>query len=193
MYSYVKLNFRVGLFSCIFLFEAIFCCFFGILYLPLFTWEKWPKVSLNYAARKKFPVPTALTVLTNFISVGCAFKVVSSTLSREYDLIFGNLGIEESEVVTNVTGCLKPCHFKKYIFLGDRTPSSFKSEHYIFSLWAVSSKTKVEKEELIYPMSTLVAEFGGTLGLFLGFSFISVWDNFDLLKKFVAYLGQRNK
>ena len=97
---------------------------------------------LNYAARKKFPVPTALTVLTNFISVVCAFKVVSSTLSREYDLIFGNLGIEESEVVTNVTGCLKPCHFKKYIFLGDRTPSSFKSEHYIFSMWAVSSKIK---------------------------------------------------
>ena len=108
-------------------------------------------------------------------------------------LIFGNLGIAESEEVTNVTGCLKPCHFKKYIFLGDPSPSSFKSEHYVFSLWAVSSKTKVEKEELIYPMSSLVAEFGGTLGLFLGFSFISVWDNFDLLKKFVAYLGQRNK
>ena len=61
---------------------------------------------LYYAARKKFPVPTALTVLTNFISVVCAFKVVSSTLSREYDLIFGNLGIAESEEVTNVTGCL---------------------------------------------------------------------------------------
>ena len=142
---------------------------------------------------KKFPVPTALTMLTNFISVICLFKVASSTLSREYDLIFGNLGIAESEEVTNVTGCLKPCHFKKYIFLGDRTPSSFKSEHYIFSLWAVSSKTKVETEELIYPMSTLVAEFGGTLGLFLGFSFISVWDSFDLLKRFVAYLGQRNQ
>ena len=151
------------------------------------------KVRLNYAARKKIPVPTALTVLTNFISVVCAFKVASSTLFRAYDLIFGNLGIAESEEVTNVTGCLKPCHFKKYIFLGDPSPSSFKSEHYVFSLWAVSSKTKVEKEELIYPMSTLVAEFGGTLGLFLGFSFISVWDNFDLLKRFVAYLGQRNK
>ena len=148
---------------------------------------------LNYAARKKFLVPTALTVLTNFIPVVCAFKVASSTLFRAYDLIFGNLGIAKSEEVTNVTGCLKPCHFKKYIFLGDPSPSSFKSEHYIFSLWAVPSKTKVEKEELIYPMSTLVAEFGGTLGLFLGFSFISVWDNFDLLKKFVAYLGQRNK
>ena len=155
--------------------------------------RKCKSLRLNYAARKKIPVPTALTVLTNFISVVCAFKVASSTLSREYDLIFGNLGIAESEEVTNVTGCLKPCHFKKYILLGDPSPSSFKSEHYIFSLWAVSSKTKVEKEELIYPMSTLVTEFGGTLGLFLGFSFISVWDNFDLLKKFVAYLGQINK
>ena len=36
-YSYVKLNFRVDLFSCMVLFEAIFCCFFGILYLPYFT------------------------------------------------------------------------------------------------------------------------------------------------------------
>ena len=42
-HSYVKLNFRVGLFSCIFLFEVIFCCFLGILYLPFFTREKRPK------------------------------------------------------------------------------------------------------------------------------------------------------
>ena len=147
---------------------------------------------LNYAARKKFPVPTAPTVLTNFIPVVCAFKVASSTLFREHDLIFGNLGIAEPEEVTNVTGCLKPCHFKKYIFLGDPSPSSFKSEHYIFSLWAVSSKTKVEKEELIYPMSTLVAEFGGTLGLFLGFSFISVWDNFSTLKKCIVFFKSKS-
>ena len=147
---------------------------------------------LNYAARKKIPVSTALTVLTNFISVVCAFKVASSTLFREYDFIFGNLGIAESEEVTNVTGCLKPCHFKKYIFLGEPGPSSFKSDHYIFSLWAVSSKTKVETEELIYPMSTLVAEFGGTLGLFLGFSFISLWDNFGTLKKCIVFLKSKS-
>ena len=143
----------------------------------------------NYAARKKIPV---LTVLTHFISFACLFKVASSTLFRAYDLIFGNLEIAESEEVTNVTGCLKPCHFKKYIFLGDPSPSSFKSEHYVFSLWAVSSKTKVETEELIYPMSTLVAEFGGTLGLFLGFSFISVWDNFSTLKKCIVFFKSKS-
>jgi len=61
-----------------------------------------------------------------------------------------------------------------------------KWKHFQFSLWALSSKTRVETEELIYPVSTLVAEFGGTLGLFLGFSFISLWDNFGTLKRVVA-------
>ena len=28
----------------------------------------------------------------------------------------------------------------------------------------------------LHPLSMKVAEFGGTLGLFLGFSFIGVWD-----------------
>jgi len=29
---------------------------------------------------------------------------------------------------------------------------------------------------LIFPGSSLLAEIGGTLGVFLGFSFIAVWD-----------------
>ena len=35
---------------------------------------------------------------------------------------------------------------------------------------------QVETEELIYPWQSLVAEFGGALGLFLGFSFMTIWD-----------------
>ena len=44
------------------------------------------------------------------------------------------------------------------------------------TLWNTSPSLLVEKEELIYPMESLVAEFGGTLGLFLGFSFMAIWD-----------------
>ena len=40
--SIVKLNFKVGLFSYIFLFEFIFVSFFLRLYLPPFTREKYP-------------------------------------------------------------------------------------------------------------------------------------------------------
>ena len=35
---------------------------------------------------------------------------------------------------------------------------------------------KVETEQLIYPWQSLVAEFGGSLGLFLGFSLMTIWD-----------------
>ena len=34
----------------------------------------------------------------------------------------------------------------------------------------------VETEALVYTIESLVAEFGGTLGLFLGFSFMTFWD-----------------
>ena len=56
----------------------------------------------------------------------------------------------------------------------------FKSDKFLFSLWAVSHYTKVSTEQLIYPVTSLIAEFGGALGLFLGVSFMSIWDNFPL-------------
>ena len=68
----------------------------------------------------------------------------------------------------------------KYNLLGDMKPSLFKSEYVAFSLWAVSENTRVSTEQLIYPISSLVAEFGGTLSLFLGVSFVTIWDNFHL-------------
>ena len=43
-------------------------------------------------------------------------------------------------------------------------------------LWNNSPYILVESEDLVYPLASLVAEFGGTLGLFLGFSFMAVWD-----------------
>ena len=120
------------------------------------------------------------------------FRNFLSLLCREYDEIFYKLAISDPEEIKQITGCPKPCFYKKYSFLGEPSPSDFRSEHYIFSLWAVSDKTNVETEELIYPSSSLVAEFGGTLSLFLGFSFISLWDNFGVLKSFVAYLRMKS-
>ena len=42
---------------------------------------------------------------------------------------------------------------------------------------AASSKVTVMEETLVFPFRTFVAEFGGTLGLFIGFSFMMAWDN----------------
>ena len=85
---------------------------------------------------------------------------------------------EELEVIQTMTGCGKPCSYLEYKFQGGKIPSSFKSadDEFVFSLLAQTRYTSVEREELLYPKSTFVAEVGGSLGLFLGFSFITIWD-----------------
>ena len=57
-------------------------------------------------------------------------------------------------------------------------------------LWNTSPYMLVERESLLYSLESLVAEFGGTLGLFLGFSFMAVWDGVETL--FRAWAGQSN-
>ena len=101
---------------------------------------------------------------------------------REYDHIYELLSKAEAKEITRMTNCMKPCNYKKYHLIGERKQSSFQSEHFTFSLWAVSKNTVVTTEELIYPISSLVAEFGGTLSLFLGFSFMSLWGKIHLLR-----------
>ena len=100
---------------------------------------------------------------------------------RRYNSIFNSLSKEELREITRITSCKKPCKYKKYVMVGERKRTSFKSDNFTFSLWAVSKNTEVKTEALIYPLSSLVAEFGGTLGLFLGFSFMTIWDEIQLL------------
>ena len=81
-----------------------------------------------------------------------------------------------------MTGCKNPCSYKEYKFvnknLKDLVYYSFPDDQIAFCLWAVSQNTQIEEEVLVYSFESLVAELGGSLGLFLGFSFMTVWDGF---------------
>ena len=92
----------------------------------------------------------------------------------------------EASDITIETKCLKPCSYKKYKFMGDPSYTGFVSDFFVLSVLAVSNATIVETEELIYQLSELVADFGGTLGLFLGVSFITVWDGALYLKNVLS-------
>ena len=62
-----------------------------------------------------------------------------------------------------------------------------------FGLWSVTNFTKIEKEVLLYPFTSLLAEFGGSLGLFLGFSIMTIWDSaVDLIERVSKCLGKDN-
>ena len=62
-----------------------------------------------------------------------------------------------------------------------------------FSLWALSENTRVATEQLVYPVSSLIAEFGGTLSLFLGVSFVTIWDNFCLFSVIYRIVIKKTK
>ena len=46
----------------------------------------------------------------------------------------------------------------------------------------------VDKEEWTFPFISFVAEFGGCLGLFLGFSFLLAWDGLMAAVGKIKYL-----
>ena len=56
-------------------------------------------------------------------------------------------------------------------------------EGYGVGIIFLSREYKLEEEEYVYPFISFVAEFGGALGMFLGFSFIMVWDFIYALTK----------
>ena len=92
------------------------------------------------------------------------------------------LNIERNQIY-NGTRCLLPYLFKEYKIVD--TPIDRKGNLHAMSLIRSTSTVLVKTEHLVYPFSSFLAEFGGALGLFLGFSFLCVWD---LLQMFINFL-----
>ena len=85
--------------------------------------------------------------------------------------------------ITKLTGCNRPCSYKQYKFV-NKFEDSTRSKNSLGSslsmgLWAVSEYTQIEEEFLVYPFESFMAEFGGALGLFLGVSFMTIWDGIN--------------
>ena len=72
------------------------------------------------------------------------------------------------------TGCLLPCRYKEYTVV-DQTLSLDKYGK-VLALVRATKTVLIETEILLYPFSSFLAEFGGALGLFVGFSLKITWD-----------------
>ena len=51
------------------------------------------------------------------------------------------------------------------------------------SIRFASPTMTTEQEEMAYSFQTLIADFGGILGLFVGFNFLMIWDGVVLALK----------
>ena len=58
-------------------------------------------------------------------------------------------------------------------------------DEFWFEMKLSRSVMSVKTETLMFPVRSLVADIGGTLGLFLGFSFVMIWD---LIEAFIIFV-----
>ena len=90
----------------------------------------------------------------------------------------------------NATGCKPMCNYFEYEVLKVETDLSDQRQSRLgFELiWANNEVTTVQ-EVLAYDFLTLVSNFGGSLGLFIGFSFYMLWD---LLVDLIQFANAKN-
>ena len=96
---------------------------------------------------------------------------------KQFEQTHRTLYDAESDEIEEMVGCKKPCTYNQFKFVYN-TPEivPLKLMQNVVGFWAASRKTQIEEEVLLYPFTSFVAEFGGALGLFLGFSFMTIWQ-----------------
>ena len=93
---------------------------------------------------------------------------------NQFEKLYRKLADANADDIVDITGCKRPCQYKEYKFV-ESSPKVLPAPLFL-GFWAATGKTQVEEEVLLYPFTSLVAEFGGSLGLFLGFSFMTIWQ-----------------
>ena len=97
---------------------------------------------------------------------------------EEYYKLAANLKVDIES-----TGCLFPCTFTRYeVEFTRKSPLG----HFGLTVMFGSLTTTVRKEYYIYPVLSFISDIGGSLGLFVGFSFFMVWD----IMKDVTIIGR---
>ena len=72
-----------------------------------------------------------------------------------------------------------PCNRTVFYSVNERQPSKTEDTYAKVTINYVNPYIQVIKDSSSYDMQSLIGEVGGTLGLLLGFSFISIFDLFE--------------
>ena len=91
---------------------------------------------------------------------------------------YEKLAYSEQRDVLKLTNCKLPCQYREIKAAESPITQNYKDNSGLtfVSFNIVTTDLKVETEAFVYNFSTLVSNFGGSLGLFLGFSFFMFWD-----------------
>ena len=89
---------------------------------------------------------------------------------QAFESYYDKLFYSSEEEFNELTGCNPPCTFTHYSL--HNSFSLINSNESDFFISYALTDLITEEEVLLFPLDSLVSEFGGALGLFLGFSFL---------------------
>ena len=95
---------------------------------------------------------------------------------RIFEKIFSNFSLLSTVGdIINQSGCPAPCLFREYkVVHGESIYSKLFPKS--LTVGFLDEKVLIKEEIEAYSGISLVSDIGGALGLFLGFSFVMVWD-----------------
>ena len=97
----------------------------------------------------------------------------------KHEKMYLKLSLMDEGDIVELTKCEIPCNYVEYSLLKTKVmtfETEKDKEKIALGIIYATKEATVKQETYLYPFESFIAEFGGALGMFLGFSFIILWD-----------------
>ena len=109
---------------------------------------------------------------------------------KAFESYYNQVFYSSEEELKDLTGCLLPCTYTHYSLLDSYLIVGIDSA---FAIHYALTDLITEQEVLLFPFDSLVSEFGGALGLFLGFSFLGALSIMQIWFRTILSMVTTNK
>ena len=118
-------------------------------------------------------------------------KCTNISNMKAFEYYYNQVIFAPERELKELTGCPLPCTYTHYSLIDSPTINWGNDSAFVIQYALTDLVT--EEEVLLFPFDSLVSEFGGALGLFLGFSFLGALSMMQIWVKAMFSMVRTNK